>query len=559
MSYGNVFTEIDFQKHPMTLLYGKNGSGKSAFFEALTFGLFGVPYRNINKPNLVNCINEKDCLVEVEFELGQKKYLVRRGMKPNVFEIYCDGNLVNQTATTKEYQTYLEQNILKLNYQSFTQLVMLGSSTYIPFMQLDAQNRREVIEELLDISIFSKMNVALKEKQSFLKEELRRKDSNIQVLKEKIDLQKTHIKNLNKNVSQYIEENNKAILQHQSIIADLTDQIKILDEQRFGIISKFVKDNSLHSTLCKYLEIKTKLIQRAGQINKTIDFYENNNECPTCTQKIDEAFRKTILEEKRNKKNEVESTGIPDINSRIEIVQKKIKESEELDRMYSELTSKISKLEIEVSSENKFISNLVKENVRVSQDTGQTSEEEFKLQKFESDHVEAVAQKEECLNSRHHYDTAHVLLKDTGIKTKIVRQYLPIMNKTINKYLQDMDFFVNFNLDENFKEVIKSRHRDEFEYNSFSEGEKFRIDMALLLTWRDISRRKNSTNTNILLLDEVFDSSLDGVGTEEFLKLLRDLSKKINVFVISHKPDVLADKFDKVYKVEKKNNFSVMK
>jgi len=555
LSYGNFFTEIDLQKDRMTLISGKNGSGKSTIGEALTFALFGVPFRNINKPNLLNSINERDCLVEVEFAIGKKQYKVRRGIKPTVFEIYCDGKIIDQESKSKDYQKFLEQNILKLNYKSFTQLVFLGSSNFVPFMQLPAQDRREVIEELLDIRVFSRMNVVLKEKISSLKENLKDLERDIAIAKEKVEMQRDNIKKLQNKNDQAININNEQIAQNRQAASDIMldmDRIKNDIIQRTDSIGDA---KTIQGKLQKYEELERKFSAQLAKIAKSIQFYTETDDCPTCNQEITAAFKQTVIHTKQNKLHELQKTCQ-------ELLVKKQEVATRLDQINT-VQQQITTLNVEYQNKNSsvlgistYIEKLNRENERLRSSDTMVAEEQLKQEQYEQQYSDLLANREQLIETRHMYDVAFEMLKDTGIKTRIIRQYLPVMNKLINKYLGAMDFFVNFNLDENFREVIKSRYRDEFEYNSFSQGQKFRIDMALLLTWREISRKKNSTNTNILILDEVFDSSLDAGGTEDFMKLLRMLSKKTHIFVISHKPDVISDRFDRHIKVEIKNNFS---
>ena len=557
LSYGNFFTEIDFKQHPMTLISGKNGSGKSTIGEALTFALFGVPFRNINKPNLLNSINEKDCLAEIEFNIGKKQYKVRRGIKPNIFEIYCDGKIIDQESKSKDYQKFLEQNILKLNYKSFTQLVFLGSSNFVPFMQLSAQDRREVIEELLDIRVFSRMNIVLKEKISVLKENFKDIERDITIAKEKLDMQREHIKKIQNNNNSLIAGNQKEIDSSHETISKLNlemDQINDSIEQKKQSIQD---ENDKSQKYKKYEEIQKKIKTQLGKIEKTIDFYREHNDCPTCNQQIDSEFKQKIIDSKQKKTDEL-VVACDDLTLKLKDIQNRLNEIQQTQREITQLNIDYQNKNSSVQGINQYISKLQKENERLANIDAVSTEEYKNLQEYEQAHSELLVKRDSLIDTRHIYEISTDLLKDTGIKTKIIRQYLPVMNKLINKYLAAMDFFVNFNLDENFKEVIKSRYRDEFEYNNFSQGQKFRIDMALLLTWREISRKKNSTNTNILILDEVFDSSLDASGTEDFMKLLRTLSKKTHIFVISHKPDVISDRFDNHLKVQIKNNFSMI-
>ena len=557
LSYGNFFTEIDLQKNRMTLISGKNGSGKSTIGEALTFALFGVPFRNINKPNLLNSINERDCLVEVEFAIGKRQYKVRRGIKPTVFEIYCDNKIVDQESRSKDYQKFLEQNILKLNYKSFTQLVFLGSSNFVPFMQLPAQDRREVIEELLDIRVFSRMNTVLKEKYALLKESIKDIDRDVAIVREKVEMQRNNIKSLENKNQQAINTNNEQIAQNTQAASDIMldmDRIKADILQRSDSIGD---TTTIQGRLQKYEELERKFASQVGKITKSIQFYSETDDCPTCNQEITSEFKQKVIDGKQHKLQEIQK-ACDDIAGKKQVVLDRLTAINRVQQEIYALNAEYQNKNSSVLGINAYVQKLQRENERLSNADQITVDEHNKLEQYQQQYSELLAQRENMIDTRHTYDVAAEMLKDNGIKTRIIRQYLPVMNKLINKYLSAMDFFVNFNLDENFKEVIKSRYRDEFEYNSFSQGQKFRIDMALLLTWREISRKKNSTNTNILILDEVFDSSLDASGTEDFMKLLRMLSKKAHIFVISHKPDVISDRFDDHLKVEIKNNFSTI-
>lgn len=558
LSYGNTWSEIDFTKHKTTMISGKNGSGKSTIGEALTFVLFGKPYRNINKPNLVNSINERDCEVEIVFEINKKNYRVVRGIKPNIFEIYCDGDLIDQSSKNKDYQKYLEQNILKLNYKTFTQLVFLGTSSYVPFMQLTAADRREVIEELLDIRVFSRMNTVVKEKLSGIKQAIT--DINVQIKYdgEKIDIQKDHLKNLKNRTLQSIDFCKQEISSDKSKIEILQSEIQKENEEIQSILEKAKIRDSFNAKLIAINQGKEKASIQINKTQKIIEFYENNNTCPTCSQNIQENFKNDIVKEKQEKIDSLLKL-VSDADTKVVVLKNQI---DEFSNITNELSSKniiVQQKQIQIQSIQNYIKKLELDIEKMSGEDVEISKEEEKLVSLEKELKNKISEREQLIEDREYHEIAMLLLKDTGIKTKIIKQYLPIMNKTINKYLSAMDFFVNFNLDENFGEIIKSRHRDTFEYNSFSEGEKFRIDMSLLLTWREICRIKNSTNTNILILDEVFDSSLDNAGAEEFIKLLKILSEKINIFVITHRPDILGDKFDHNIQVDKKNNFSNMR
>ncbi len=555
LSYGNYFTELDFQKHKMTLISGANSSGKSSVFEALCFVLFGIPYRNMNKPNLVNSINAKDCLVELDFEINGKQYLIKRGIKPAIFDIYVNGVLIDQDSKSKDYQKYLEQNILQMNYKSFTQLVMLGSSDFVPFMQLTAQERREVIEELLDIRVFSRMNLVLKEKIGSHRENIRQHDKELIVIKNKIDLQKSHIDKLNQYNQDIITKNKEEVKTVNLNIIDLETQKSGFEAELSKLESSISDKSSTYDKYSNSVKTKNTAVSKINSLQKEIVFYQNNSNCPTCNQNIEETWKHTCTVERQNK-IDVLNKAIEDLEKIIDKTQTRLSEISKIEVEISSLKPKISDIVYRIQSAKEYIAKLEKLNTDLQNNSGASQADKDLLSTFEAEYNKCSTEKDNMVEELDHFDVCAALLKDTGIKTKIIKQYLPLMNKYINKYLNSMDFFVNFNLDENFKEVIKSRYRDEFQYESFSEGEKFRIDMALLLTWREISRQRNSTSTNLLIMDEVFDSSLDVSGTEEFLRLLVNLSKKVHIFVISHKPDSISHKFDAHLKAEKKNNFS---
>jgi DNA repair exonuclease SbcCD ATPase subunit len=542
----------------MSLIGGKNGVGKSCISEALTFALFGKPYRNINKPNLVNSINQKDCLTEIEFETGGKNYLVRRGIKPAIFEIHCDGKLINQDSKLKDYQSLFETQIIKMNYNTFTQLVFLGSASYVPFMQLTAADRRSIIEDMLDIGVFSSMSEILKKKISLLKEETLIAESEIKMESEKIRLQESFIKKNQQNKDLIIDS-------HQKTIDNSLAEIDVLNAEKSSILEEigeletaFSKYDDLDSKKSEVSDIKTKASVEKNKLCKSKHFYDTNNNCSVCGQNIEKDFKEQILNniEKQIQEYDV-ALGMAE--RKLSSLSKKMESKNEIMKEISGKHRKVVEIDSRISSENKTVKDCMS---KISQAKSNFQDEE-NLEKDLSAYKQSLQtlenKKQSLKDMKSSYDVVSTLLKDSGIKSKIVKQYLPIINKNINTYLTAMDFFVNFNLDENFNEEIKSRHRDCFEYNSFSEGEKFRIDIALLLTWREIARIKNSTNTNILFLDEFLDSSLDHVGTEEVVKLLKALSQKINVLVISHKTDILADKFDNTIIVEKTNNFSRIK
>ena len=555
LSTGNAFTEIDLTRSTNTLIVGQNGAGKSTILDALTFGLFGKPYRKINKPQLVNSINDGKCIVEIEFSIGRKNYKIVRGIKPNIFEIYCDGNLVNQDAKATDYQEHLERFILKLNYKSFTQVVILGSASFVPFMQLSAGDRRTIIEELLDIGIFSSMNGIVKTRLSSIKDDQKDYEYKINLINEKIKLQKQNIEEHKKNFETEIEKKKTEIKTNEEFVETTTANVELILKHVEQLTNKIADEKQVKSKDTKLATLQSKFEDNIKKLNKEITFYESHDNCPTCLQTITEDTKTKHVSEKQTKIEEIKTATIK-LDEEIKKVYARVTEIEGIQKHINDHNSEVVKLNTQVASVNKYIVKLQKEIVDLETQTTHTDDTDEKLVVLNGELLTASKIANELSVQKQYYDFASTLLKDSGIKTKIIKQYLPIMNKLINKFLTSMDFFVNFNLNENFEETIKSRHRDEFSYASFSEGEKMRIDLALLFTWRQVAKMKNSTNTNLLILDEVFDSSLDGVGTEEFLKLLNSLDKNTNVFVISHKGDQLFDKFRSVIKFEKKNNFS---
>ena len=555
LSTGNSFTEIDFQRSPNTLIIGNNGAGKSTILDALCFGLFGKPFRKINKPQLVNSINNSNVVVEIEFAIGKKEYKVIRGIKPNVFEVWCNGAMVDQNAASKDYQEHLEKFILKLNFKSFTQVVILGSASFVPFMQLTPADRRAIIEDLLDIGIFSSMNGVVKERMSEIKEQTTANKYQMELAAEKIKFQKQNIEEHKTRSNTEIEKKKKEV--NDSIDQNFTLQRNIeLIQKHIDVLQSKIQDKlATEKKSNKLLQLESKLESRLKKLEKEYKFYEENHDCPTCKQGIADTFRRSQLSGIDKTKGEI-GTGITDIETKIQEANNRIEEIQKIVKHIQEHNNEIVKHNSTISAINTYISKLQKEIEELSATKDSLEEENAKLKELQQELGELVDKQKEISEQKQYYEFAGSLLKDTGIKTKIIRQYLPIMNKLINKYLTAMDFFVNFNINESFEETIKSRHRDEFSYANFSEGEKMRIDLALLFTWRQIAKLKNSTNTNLLILDEVFDSSLDGVGTEEFLKLIHEMGTDTNVFVISHKGDQLFDKFRSIIKFEKVNNFS---
>jgi DNA repair exonuclease SbcCD ATPase subunit len=555
LSTGNSFTEIDLTRSTNTLIVGHNGAGKSTILDALTFGLFGKPFRKINKPQLMNTINNSDCVVEIEFKIGKKQYKVVRSIKPNAFEIYCDAVLVNQDAKAKDYQEHLEKFILKLNYKSFTQVVILGSASFVPFMQLSPADRRAIIEDLLDIQIFSSMNAIVKNKISTIKDEQKTVDYNIKLVDAKISLQKQNIEDNKKNHLVEINKKTQEITDNDTHLNNVSKNILLIQKHIQQLTSKISDKIAVSTRNTKLITLQSKFEDNVKKLNKEISFYENNDNCPTCQQAIVSETKDKHVTEKQSKITEIQ-TATTKLDEELNNVCNRLKEIEKIQKHINEHNSEVVKLNTQVTSINSYNVKLLKEIEELRTRTVFTENDDGKLkllnEELQGYHISA----EQLSVDKQYHEFAATLLRDTGIKTKIIKQYLPVMNKLINKYLTSMDFFVNFNLNESFEETIKSRHRDEFSYASFSEGEKMRIDLALLFTWRQIAKMKNSVNTNLLVLDEVFDSSLDGVGTEEFLKLLNSLDNSTNVFVISHKGDQLFDKFRSVIKFQKTNNFS---
>ena len=555
LSTGQNFTEIFLDRNPTTLILGENGSGKSTMLDALTFSLFGKPFRNINKPQLINSINEKNAIVEVEFTIGKKNYLVRRGIKPNVFDILCDDVLVNQDAKSKDYQDHLEKNILKMNFKSFTQIVILGSSSFVPFMQLKAPDRRAIVEDLLDIQIFSTMNQLLKFKISDNKTELKDNDVQVELNQSHIEMQEEYISKMKENNEELINTNRKNVEDSEKQIKALNKKIKNISDEIEGLTLKISDHNKVQKKYQKLQQYNDEIQKNIKKIEKEIVFYSQNTDCPTCKQSIDHDHRSCEITNKNVKKEEL-LKAIDKLESEFENIFDRMKEIENIQKKINELNVDVSKNNVSISALNQYISKINDEINLLTVKGADVNDSLEKLKTYQKNKKFLHEQKENLINQKELYDIAYTLLKDSGIKTRIIKQYLPIMNKLINKYLSSMDFYVSFNLDENFNETIKSRFRDEFTYASFSEGEKSRIDLALIMAWRAIAKLKNSMNTNLLVLDEVFDSSLDSEGTEDLLKILTSIGKNTNIFVISHKGEILIDKFRSIIRFEKIKNFS---
>jgi DNA repair exonuclease SbcCD ATPase subunit len=557
LSSGNYWTEINFTKNNSTLVIGKNGAGKSTFLDALTFVLFNKPFRKINKGQLVNTVNEKSCVVEVEFEIGKTNWKVIRGIKPTIFEIYQDGNLLDQSSASNDQQKWLEQSILKLNYKSFTQIVVLGSSNFVPFMQLSSQNRREVVEDILDIKVFSSMNDIAKSNIKSTKDEIKEYQYKKENCISKIENQNQFIDELKKRDEEDIQIKTKKeneLLEEIKTLNDLNENLNLKCEDKNALLQQisFSKDKT------KKLEnLKTKISEKVSTITKEYNFFQENVVCPTCTQSLDERFRLNKIDDIQNKKNELQ-VAYDQLKSSLEDEKTRELKFIEVSGEITKINNEINYNNIKVSELQKQIRNLQQEIQRlVSRKTEINSEyEKLKLLEDNLDNIIAsiAAKKEELLN----YEFIHLLLKDDGAKTKIIKKYLPLVNKNLNRYLDLLEFPINFTLDEEFNEKSLNPIYEDFSYASFSEGEKMRIDLSILFTWREIAKVKNSINTNLLILDEVFDSSLDDFGTDSFTKIIKYVIEKSNVFVISHKTEELIDKFDSVVKFEKKKGFSMM-
>ena len=555
LSTGNQFTELDLNRSKSTLVVGENGAGKSTFIEALTFALYGTPFRNINKPQLINSITGKNLVVELEFSIGKKEYMVRRGIKPSVFEIFLNGQLINQTADIREYQEMLEKQILKLNFKSFSQIVVLGSANYVPFMQMKSQDRRKVVEDLLDIQIFSVMNSLLKEKLQTNRSDLQDVDYKIDLCQQKIDMHRKHIDTLKANNDELIEQKRQKIREHQEGVDNHSIDIETLIEQVEALNQQVADQDKVTNRKTKLVQMEASLEDRVRKLNKEIQFFYDHDNCPTCKQGIDHDFKNETIQSRQLKTQEV-SEAISKIETEIEGATNRLTAIAEINKSIISINTKIQDNNQQIKFLNRYITDLTKEIEALEDQANKITTDKDETSSYVEELENHSKRKEMLSNQKAVFDVASHLLKDTGIKTKIIRQYVPIMNKLINKYLAAMDFFVNFELDESFNETIKSRFRDDFSYASFSEGEKMRIDLSLMFTWRAIAKLRNSASTNLLIMDEVFDSSLDAGGTEEFLKILESLTLDTNTFIISHKGDQLYDKFHSVLRFEKHANFS---
>ena len=558
LSYGNVWTEVNLKRSPNTLIVGENGSGKSTILDALCYVLFSRPFRRVTKKQLVNSVNTKGTSIEVEFTVGKNSYKVHRSIKTwgsQPFEIYVNGQMINQTGDSKDYQEHLETNILKLNFKSFTQIVILGSSSFIPFMQLSGPQRREIIEDLLDIKIFSSMNVILKDKVNDNKTRVTELKYHIDLIRDKIEVQRKFIDEIKQSNNEKIDKNKEEIEKTQATILRSRQKTETLEAQVKELQEKIKDKNKLQNKLGSITAMEESMEAKIKQLKKDIQFYETHDECPTCNQTIGKELKEKNTKKKEEKLVEVQQ-GLVELGKKYEEINEKVAHALNISDLVSSKQTEHSKESANITALNSYITKLNEENISLGSDRKDVSKENKKLATLTRQLTDGKKKQEELVHEKTLYEVAGILLKDQGIKTKIIKQYVPIINKLVNKYLAAMDFFVNFELDENFSENIKSRHRDEFTYDSFSEGEKMRIDLALLFTWRAIARMKNSTNTNLLILDEVFDASLDNNGCDEFLKLIHQLGGEQNVFVISHKGDLLQDKFFSTIRFEKYKNYS---
>jgi len=557
LSTGNSSNKVLLNKSQTTLIIGKNGEGKSTILDALCFSLFGKPFRSINKGQLVNSINGKGCLVEIELSIGTKDYKIVRGIKPNIFEIWCDGIMLNQDAASRDYQKVLEQQILRLNYKTFTQVVILGSASFVPFMQLTPLQRREVIEHILDIRIFSTMNSLLKEKAQETKDAILRIESEIKSAKDKVESQQAIIRTIAEAKSSAIESIVSKISANNDEILSVEGEIESIVSEITALQTSIDDKETVSEDIDKAKSIRSKLLQKIETCEHNTEFFSEHDVCPSCSQDIPEEYKEGIIKDLNSKLLD-NNTKIGELETILTNLQSKLSQINEVVGQITTKNIELSTRNSTVTLLNKQIKELEAETQRVKSDTTNIDEEKGKLKDLATNALEKINNKNSLMDQRNLEEVASVLLKDTGIKTAIIREYLPAMNKLINKYLQAMDAYIHFELDESFNESVKSRYRDDFTYASFSEGEKMRIDLAILFTWRQIAKMKNSVNTNLLLLDEIFDSSLDTAGTDYFLNLMNQFGDNTNIFVISHKGDQLFDKFRSVVKFEKRNDFSVI-
>jgi DNA repair exonuclease SbcCD ATPase subunit len=554
LSTGNQFTEVELNQHRTNLVVGTNGAGKSTILDALTFALFNKPYRKINKPQLVNTTNERECVVEIEFSINSRQYLVRRGIKPSVFDIVVNGTPLHREADDRAMQRILEESILKLNYKSFTQIVILGSSTFVPFMQLTSSNRREVIEDLLDIRIFSAMNNILKDSIKEKKTQVKSLELKKETLKDKMKMQRDFIEELENRGNANINANREKITNLDKEVGIYMDENGVIEEKIHSFAKEQEEVIGAGDKLVKLNNLKGKISQKVSAITKEHKFFTENTVCPTCTQSIEEEFRLNRITDAQNKAKELKD-GYEELEQTIKFEQERERQFTALSQEITNLTHGISQNNTRISLNQRQIRDLEHEIQTITENLANRNSEHEKLEEFRTNLQKTIEDLSDRKQEIVYHDFAYSLLKDDGVKTKIIKKYLPFINQQVNRYLQMMDFYINFHLDEEFNETVKSPIHEDFSYSSFSEGEKMRIDLSLLFTWREVARVKNSANTNLLIMDEVFDSSLDGFGTDEFLKIIRYVIKDANIFVISHKSD-LHDKFESVIRFEKVKGFS---
>jgi len=554
LSTGNQFIEVDLAKAPSTLIIGTNGAGKSTMLDALCFSLFNRAFRDIKKEQLVNTINQNDCEIEVEFETSNKKYKVIRGIKPNKFEVYCNDVLLNQDASNVDYQNMLEQNILKCNYRAFCQVVILGSTSYEPFMHLRARYRREVVEEILDIRVFSHMDLLLRQKQGELSKDVVDVRHRYDLMTEKYELQKKHFEEIQNRDNTDIEDRREQLKENEQSNYEYNQKLQLLNEKIISTKAEIWGSEKVFKKEKELDKLETKIEHKLEKEKRDVEFFEKNDNCPTCTQPIDLRFKQTEIYEGKKKISELEE-GLQQLSAEMGKTQEQIKQYKAVEKKLNDLDIQVAKINTSISEINRHSNRLDTEIAKLENTDNNSNAIQKELEQIKEDLKLVNVEKNKAVEEKKYIDIAREILNDTGVKANIIRKYVPIINNLINQYLQSMDFFVNFQLDQEFNETIKSRFRDTFNYNSFSEGEKLRIDLALLFTWRTIAKMKNSTNTNLLILDEIFDSSLDGQGTEDFFKILKTLTNE-NTFIISHKGDILFDKFTSIIKFEKYKNFT---
>ena len=557
LSTGNSFTEVDLNKHGTTLIVGDNGAGKSTILDALCFSLFNQGFRSIKRDQFVNSINKKDMLAEVELSIGSREYLVRRGHRPSIFEVYCNGTMLNQNANKADYQEILEKDILKMSHRSFTQVAVLGSANFTPFMQLKTYERRRIVEDLLDIRIFSVMYDIVKGKNRTLQGELTETNSEIKVVNERIAGLNNTIKSLQENKDKKVNEFKATVEKTQKHIQELLSQVGAKEQEVADLNATIEDGGDLKEKLDKLLLLEKSIEDNRKKIRNEIEFLQNNDNCPTCKQGIDEEHKKQHGAERTEKIKELEG-GLKDIDSKVRSISERLEEITTIQQQITSIQNEIGLVHSEIVSNQKYSTKLQEEIESLQQESTNASDYEKALKDNDKLLKSYETNKEEMVDTAYYYDTAMKVLTDSGIRTRVIKQFLPIMNKLINKYLASMEFFIDFNLDEEFKETIRSRFRDDFAYANFSEGEKMRIDLALLFTWRAVAKLRNSVNTNLLVLDEIMDSSLDEAGTEEFLRIIRNLTENQNTFVISHKGEILYEKFDNVLRFKKDKNFSTI-